>query len=238
MTDTLLFDCWNTLVQAPKLMRRGASVEIFHKSLTGAGVEVGFEDFRDAYVPIARRQLEEADRDGYRELDYPQRLVWVLESLGVDGGIRRRLAERTWRDYLAEWPRQTELYAETPSVLEALRGRYKLGLVTNYMDGSTARLVFDKMGFDDVFDSIVVSHEVGYRKPSRTIFERALAELGSKPETSVMVGDSFEADILGALRMGMRGVLIDPEGSQSKNHHLAHAVIRSIGEFKGVIKNL
>jgi putative hydrolase of the HAD superfamily len=53
--------------------------------------------------------------------------------------------------------------------------------------------------------------EHGKRKPSSCIFERALASSAGTPETSVYVGDSFEADYLGATRAGIECWLIDPK---------------------------
>ena len=130
MIDTILFDNWNTLVQAPGLMRGGASVEIFQRSLREQGLGFGSTRFSDIYRPIARRQVAEAEANGWTEMDYIKRLMLTLEGLGVEEPRRSRLALRAWDDYLAEWPRQTSFYPETPALLERLRGEYKLGVVT------------------------------------------------------------------------------------------------------------
>ncbi|MFQ6053698.1 MAG: HAD family hydrolase, partial [Candidatus Bathyarchaeia archaeon] len=209
--ETVLFDCWGTLLRAPNLMRRGASAEFFHRSLIARGHEIDFDAFRDAYIAVARRQHEEA-RSDLRELDYVSRIDSTLHEIGFRHPDRARLARKVWAEYLAEWPRQSELHEEAPSLLRSLRGRYKLGLVTNFPDAPTAREAFRRFGFNEAFDSLVVSAEVGYRKPNRVIFERALMELGSAPASSVMVGDTFEADIRGAKSLGMKAILIDADG--------------------------
>jgi putative hydrolase of the HAD superfamily len=167
-----------------------------------------------------------------------QRLLSVLERLGVDEPRRSRLATGAWTDYLYEWPRQTSFYPETPAVLDGLRGRYRLGVVTNFMDGPTARTVFDALGYGTIFDSLIVSAEVGYMKPSPVVFERALGELGSSPEYTVMVGDSFEADVVGAHAAGMRGVLIDLDGAPEPHLRASDAVINGIGGFPEALKRL
>ena len=141
MIDTILFDNWNTLVQAPGLMRGGASVEIFQRSLRDQGLDYDCDRFVEVYRSMARRQVAEAEAKGWTEMDYLQRLLSVLERLGVGEPRRSHLAARAWGDYLSEWPRQTSFYPETPAVLEGLRGRYRLGVVTNFMDGPTARAV-------------------------------------------------------------------------------------------------
>lgn len=236
MIDTIYFDNWNTLVQAPDLMRRGGSTERFHRYLESRGVDVPYGLFVEVYRPIARRHAQEADADGYRELDYEKRIENVFAELGLeDAG---ELARGAWRAYLDEWPRQTEFFPETPGILESLMGRYKLGVITNYMEGYTCQLVFDKLGYRELFDALVVSAEVGYRKPARVIFEQALRETGSRPENCVMVGDTYEADVVGANNMGMYSVLVDIYGNQQKYYGDTTVAIPCIGEFPRALEKI
>ena len=238
MIDSILFDNWNTLVQAPGLMRDGASVEIFQRSLRGQGLDYDCDRFIGAYRGIARRQVAEAEANGWTEIDYILRLLLTLEELGVKEPRRSRLAIRAWDDYLAEWPKQTSFFPETSALLEHLQGKYKLGIVTNFMDGPTARRVFDDLGYEAIFDSLVVSAEIGYQKPAPILFQRALEELGSKPENTIMVGDTYEADVVGAHRAGMRGVLIDLYGAPPEQLRDSDAVIKSIGGFPRALDGL
>jgi putative hydrolase of the HAD superfamily len=235
--ETVLFDCWGTIVQAPNLMRRGASTEIFHRILSSNGFDVDYNAFRDAYIAITRKQNEEA-RSDWRELDYRARLNLTLKSIDFDEPDIEDAVHKLWVGYFNEWPKQSTLYDETTPLLDALRGNYKLGLVTNYPDSHTAREVFRKFGFEEIFDSLVISAEVGFRKPSRIIFERALFELDASPESTVMVGDTFTADVVGPKEMGMKTILIDTDSSQVENHLIPDAVVRSIGEVGDALKRL
>ena len=61
MIDTIFFDNWNTLVQAPNLMKRGSSTRIFFKHLLNHGTDISYESFIDAYFPISSKQVKEAD---------------------------------------------------------------------------------------------------------------------------------------------------------------------------------
>ena len=121
-------------------------------------------------------------------------------------------------------------------LLNNLKGQYKLGLVTNFVDGPTARQVFENLQFEKLFDAIIISGEIGYRKPKRLLFDLALTELKSRLENSVMVGDTVEADVIGPKEIGMKAVLIDEDGSKKDSHHLADAVIQNIGELRNVLK--
>jgi putative hydrolase of the HAD superfamily len=67
------------------------------------------------------------------------------------------------------------------------------------------------MGVAHLFEHVVTSVEHGKRKPSACIFEHALALSTGGPETSVYVGDSFDADYVGATNAGLRCLLIDPQ---------------------------
>jgi FMN phosphatase YigB (HAD superfamily) len=64
-----------------------------------------------------------------------------------------------------------------------------------------------RLGLADTIDGLVTSHSVGWQKPHREIFERALEFAKTGPAESVMVGDRLLADIWGAKRLGMRAVL-------------------------------
>jgi len=236
MIDTIYFDNWNTLVQAPELMRRGGSTVKFHGYLERQGVDVPYELFVEVYRPIARRYTQEADADGYRELDYEKRIERVFVELGLEDADE--LARGAWRAYLDEWPRQTEFFPETPRILDSLRGRYKLGVITNYMDGHTCQLVFDKLRYREIFDALVVSAEVGYRKPSRVIFEQALNETESIPENCVMVGDMYEADIVGANNMGMNSILIDVYDNQHEHYGEATVAIKDISGLPAALEEI
>ncbi len=55
MIDTVLFDCWGTLLQAPGLMTRGATMEYFFKSLKSNGYDIDFDVFKEKYAEMARK---------------------------------------------------------------------------------------------------------------------------------------------------------------------------------------
>jgi len=219
-------------------MRAGASVEIFQQSLIQEGLKYDLERFTEIYRRISREQAAESEANGWTEFDYIKRLSLTIEGLGVKEPLRSRLALSTWNDYMAEWPKQTQFYPETPKLLDKLKGQYKLGVVTNFMDGPVARRVFDDLDYNNIFDSLVVSAEVGYMKPAPIMFEKALQELDTRPENALMVGDTYAADIVGAHGVGVRGVLIDLYGAPQEHLRNSDAVIKTIGDLSEVLKIL
>ncbi len=108
------------------------------------------------------------------------------------------------------------LYNDTVPTLERLQADgYKLAIVSNWdtpLDPLTERL-----GIAKYFDVITASHDTRVRsaKPDPHIFEYTLKAVGVSAEETVHVGDTYEADIVGARNVGIRPILIDREGSQT-----------------------
>jgi len=101
------------------------------------------------------------------------------------------------------------LYEETLEVLEKLKGKYKLLMLTN----GSPDLQHMKLSYSPelvpYFDEIVISGAVGQGKPSEKIFKHALDLLGVDTDEAIMVGDNPNTDILGAVRLGMDSIWIN-----------------------------
>jgi len=97
--------------------------------------------------------------------------------------------------------------AGADELVRSLAGRYRLGLLTNG-PSDIQRLKLAGSGLEGCFDAVVISGEVGLGKPDPGVFEDVLARLGVEPEAAVMVGDSWERDVLGALGAGMAAVWV------------------------------
>ena len=99
-----------------------------------------------------------------------------------------------------------ELTNHAFEVLETIKkGGYKTAVIAN-ADSIGARNVIASCGLERYFDAIVISGEIGIKKPAREIFEAALKELKVEAENAIMVGNMIEADIAGANKVGMRSV--------------------------------
>ena len=92
------------------------------------------------------------------------------------------------------------------NVLLALSLDYRMALCSNFTHAATARAVLRDARFDEHLSSVVISDEVGIRKPRAEIFQAVVDELGIPPEELLHVGDNLVADIEGAAALGMRTV--------------------------------
>ncbi|MCD7781926.1 MAG: TIGR02253 family HAD-type hydrolase [Methanosphaera sp.] len=104
-----------------------------------------------------------------------------------------------------------KLEPESFSILLYLKSKgYKVGLITNGKEVKQwEKLV--RLGVYPFFDDVVTSERVGVEKPDPQIFKIAMGRLNVSAGTSVMVGNNFDVDIMGACNCGMRSMLINSE---------------------------
>ena len=134
-------------------------------------------------------------------LDYAAELRDLLGPLADDELDRFLDAEH------AAWSQARTLVGGAHALLESLRSRgVLLAVVTNTWPDPArlVRLELDELGVRSRVDVIVLSGEVGVRKPTPAIFERALAELGVEAPNALFVGDRRVDDVQGAAAVGMR----------------------------------
>ena len=215
-------------------MKQGATTEHFHRILTSHGHVLDYEEFRNSYSVVTRRQ-NQIYNVNWEEFDHEERLRETIMAIGFQHQDLSGIVHRLWEEYLKEWPLQSTPYQETMPLLEYLKGKYKLGLITNFVDGPTARKTFKKYRFGDIFDIIVISGEEGFRKPKPIIFEKALSGLNVRLEESVMIGDTLIADVIGPKEIGMKTILVDEDGSKKDSYNIPDAVVHSIGEVRDVL---
>jgi putative hydrolase of the HAD superfamily len=120
-------------------------------------------------------------------------------------------------DYVRICPTKTNLFDGAHDTLEYLRKKYTLHLITNGFKESQ-ELKVTGTDIAKYFDQIIVSEDVGVNKPDPAIFQHALNVAGADKETSIMIGDSLEADVMGALNFGMDAIYFNPAGLPKPAH--------------------
>jgi HAD superfamily hydrolase (TIGR01509 family) len=96
-------------------------------------------------------------------------------------------------------------------LLHALRPRYRLAVVSNFDYTPTALGMLTLAGVAELFDTIVVSDAIGWRKPRPEIFEAALERLAVRASEALFVGDRADIDVIGAQRLGMPVAWVNPK---------------------------
>lgn len=119
------------------------------------------------------------------------------------------------------------VYPETIEVLAWAKKRYKLALISNCI--MTTGPMLDALNIRSYFDAIILSYEVGFRKPEQEIFAMALERLDARPEEAIMIGDEERQDMAGAAGIGAQGILIDREGAHEFPRKISNLLeLRSI----------
>lgn len=136
-----------------------------------------------------------------------QRYSYPLERVGIND---QELADTFCHEALSRIPTKNRLIDGAIELLEYLRPKYRMYILSN---GFT-ELQSHKMrttGIDKYFDALILSEEIGVNKPDRKLYEHALQKTASKLEESIMIGDMFETDIVGAANIGMRQIYFNPK---------------------------
>lgn len=96
-----------------------------------------------------------------------------------------------------------------PDLLKDLIKKYKIGIVSNLITTDTIHKMLDRDGLRDLFSVVIISGEVGYIKPHKSLFEKFLKDVQVEAESTVFVGDDLVADVGGASKIGMKTVHVE-----------------------------
>ena len=111
--------------------------------------------------------------------------------------------------YVQLCPTKTNLFPHAHETLEYLQSKYTLHLISNGFKESQA-IKIGGSGLAKYFQHIIISEDVGANKPDKAIFEYAVNIAGTAKHESIMIGDSLEADVRGALNFGMDAIYFNP----------------------------
>lgn len=208
----VVFDLFDTLVdeapeRLPHVLVRGRRVPSTLGMLHAVIAESCDADL-DTLAGALREVDAEHLRPRYREgIEWPTQLRFerLAERLGIrDPALPERLTET----HMGGIRSVTDPVPHHAAVLSSLRARYRLGVCSNFSHAATARAVLDEAALSPHFESIVISEDLGLRKPRAEIFREVATQLGVDPGQSVHVGDNLRTDVAGAAALGMRTVWI------------------------------
>ncbi len=132
---------------------------------------------------------------------------------------------------MVTWPR-VEAMPHAAEALAALHGRWRLALATNAAASGEAqiRAALERVDLARYLDKIYCYRVIGHKKPSAEFFGFILNDLGIQPQSAVMVGDDFEADVLGANRAGIRAVWLNQKSDEARMGEM-YRTIHDLGEL-------
>ncbi len=202
MLRAVLFDFGGVIAESCWDLR--AIATIIGGVLRENRIPVNAERLERVFVDV----MEEALSRVMRTLREERMSELISRSLRIVGVTPRHDLIGEIMDRISDAP-FCKIREDAPVVLRSLRElRLRLGIVSNSPINFLDR-VLGRAGILGMFDTIVVSCDVGYRKPHPKIYEIALSRLGVAASETIFVGDVPEIDIAGARSLGMITVLIE-----------------------------
>lgn len=131
--------------------------------------------------------------------------------------------------YVHHSPRKTFLFPNTHETLSYLKEKYVLHIITNGFE-EVQHLKLDQCKLKDYFTEVITSERAGCKKPDAAIFTFSMKLVNAFKNKSLMIGDNYEVDVLGAKGAGLDQVFFNPK--QSKNGKNATFEIKDIAELK------
>ena len=189
MIKGVIFDLWGTLVDNGVRSPLYETYKIIRPRMAYTDFVPKFEQ---AVMTQEFKSQTEAFEEGFKALDVMPK-DWLIDKL------------------VGVWNSNTilsKLYDETIEVLEALKKKkLKLAIISNLPSFSAQ--VIEKFNLDKYFDTIILSYDAGILKTNPKMFEQVLKKIKLQRHEVLMVGDSMETDVAGAILAGVKPILLD-----------------------------
>lgn len=180
-------------------------------------VDVNLSDFLKEYIIINFNywKLYREEKVTKEALKYG-RLRDAFDA--VNYAISDEVINQLANDYLLHLPTFNKLFDGAVEVLEYLKPKYKLHIITNGFSEIQYNKI-EQSGIKHYFTELITSDTVGVKKPNPKVFYYALKKANAQAHQSIMIGDSLEADVQGALNVGMKAIHFNPSQGILFNKH-------------------
>jgi 2-haloalkanoic acid dehalogenase type II len=207
LVTTILFDLDDTLFDHAGTARAAlAATAAGRATLQGVPIETLYHHYSELLeelhplVMTGRISYLEARQQRFARLLAP----YEPAASGAD-------AEQLAKQHYGHYQQLRRPLAGALALLQALKPVYKIGIVTNNRTAEQQEKL-RHLGMSHLVDALITSEDVGVLKPAPAIYSQALQRLGATPAETVMVGDNWQADVVGALAAGIRPVWLNRLG--------------------------
>jgi putative hydrolase of the HAD superfamily len=167
-------------------------------------IEIDIDQFLEIYVPINFQywKLYREDKIDKNKLRFG-RLNDAFNILQIE--VKRSMIYKLSDDYITYLCTFNNLFEGTIEILEYLKSKYQLHIITNgFKEVQQGKL--NNSNINHFFTTVTNSEMVGVKKPNPKIFNHALNIANANLQNSIMIGDNFEADVEGALNIGLDAI--------------------------------
>jgi 2-haloacid dehalogenase len=214
----VIFDLFDTLVdfdrtQIPTVRIDGREIRSTagetYKVLVQQAPHTTFDMYYQVLSAVTKELLAIRERD-HLEIPARRRYEMLCDRFGMP---RDAAAEHCIEGMLSTHHRYmhdcTVCPPERTQVLEALKARYSLGLLSNFDSAETGLKILATHGLRPYFSPIHISEAIGYRKPRREAFLQTAEAMRVTPQEVLCIGDTFALDVVGAKSVGMDAAWFD-----------------------------
>ena len=190
-----------------------------------------FEDYYNVYMP-SNHHLWGLYREGKIDKDelIVERFLVPVREFGINDAL---YAKKLSDDFLERTTLRTKLVDGTIELLEYLKPKYKMHILSNGFKEVQYKKI-ENSGLTPYFDKIILSDEIGVNKPHVDFFNYALEQTNADPSKTLMIGDSWDADILGAYNSNIPQLWFNPVELQPKGFVPTYCV-KTLGEIKTIL---
>jgi putative hydrolase of the HAD superfamily len=203
----VVFDCYSTLIDIKTNEQKDEIFNHLSLYLRYYGAKVDAEELKAA-LELEKQQYLQSKDERYPEVDLEIVFNNILKKEGLDSSFLAESCCKLLRVLSCE---RLQLFPDSLPVLERMRKNgYPIAVV------SDAQKVFclqegEMLGLTPFFGHVVMSTNLGFRKPDPRIFAIACTLLATPPAEAVYVGNDLETDVKGAQGIGMKAILLDRE---------------------------
>jgi len=218
----IIFDLNGTLIDIHTDEGHGEIYRVLANLLSYQGILLTPETLRDRYFQIMKEQRR-ASTETYPEFD----AVSIFETIifrhasdftrALPPGKRRQLPLFLAEVFRAVSRFRLRLYPGVEETLATLQGRYRLAALTDAQN-AWAIPELHAVGLLDLFSPVVVSGDLGFRKPDPRIFQQTLDDLEMLPDEVLFVGNDMYRDVYGAQQLGLKTIFFrSNQGEQQRD---------------------
>lgn len=203
------------------------SAATFDHILQAYDFPFSLSDFMQIYSPINHR-FWKCYRNNQITTDQLRFLRLDHTFKALDFPQEKKIIEELSTAYIDQLSEFKQLFDGAISLLRYLKAKYRLHIITNGFEQVQHKKMHNA-GIHHYFDVILTAEKAGIKKPHPKIFQTALGMAKVKAENAVMIGDSFEADIQGALLQGMQAIHFN---SHQEAQHAQCVIVEKLKTIK------
>ncbi len=244
--STIIFDLFDTIVnfnfnhlptiEIKGLRSRTTSTEVF-EVFRQYYPEVEFEEFYDPFIESYHEFLEIKSIE-FKEFPNRDRYILMLNKMDLEPIDQQDLLiDKMVLAHMNGLASCVELTKENKRTLEYIKSReYRMGIVSNFDYAPTAYMLLNKFEITNLFEEIIISVEVGWRKPKDIIFQVAMHKLNTKPGEALFVGDNYNADVVGSKALGIDAAWINRKNQpEAKLDPKPDYIIKNLSELINIV---